>query len=381
MDECAVAGDVTASPVDEWRCRGLYDHESPAAHERLELLEYLHRLGATTDEMVDAHQHGLLVQLSSELLRRGNRVSPRRAAQQLGLPLETVERIARAAGLAIEDPDAPAFRDKDLETLRVFSAGVELFGEETTLQFTRVASAAMAAIADAAMATFGVGAAPRLEAAHATELERARASEAACELLIGQVPSGLETLFFHQVEVAIRRAAAIGMGDGSRVAHVAVGFLDLVGSTALAQQLDPTQLGEVISGFEQLAVELVSARGGRVVKTGDEVMLVVPDAESACEVALDLCAHADRDVLLPPLRGAIAYGDVVPGYGDFYGIPVNIAARAVKLARPGAVLVTGPVRDLLSWSGSTLRVRAAGEHLLRGFDTTTELFTVEPGTV
>jgi class 3 adenylate cyclase len=53
-----------------------------------------------------------------------------------------------------------------------------------------------------------------------------------------------------------------------------------------------------------------------------------------------------------------------------------MAARAVKLAQPSTVLVTGPVRDLLDWSESTIQVRPAGEHLLRGFETTTELFTL-----
>jgi class 3 adenylate cyclase len=378
MTEVLSVDDTVADDEKRWQRVGLYDPESPTADERLELLRYLERLGATIDEMVEANENGLLVQLSSELLRRGERISARRAADILGMPLETVERIGRAAGLARGDADAPLYRDKDIEALQVFTSGVALFGEDVTLQFTRVCSAAMASIADAAMASFGVGIAPRLEATHATELERAQATEVACAVLIGQVPTGLETLFFHQVEAAIRRAVASGIGDGGPSAHVAVGFLDLVGSTSLAQQLDPTQLGEVISSFEQLAVELVGARGGRVVKTiGDEVMLVIPEAPAACEVALELCEHADCDALLPPLRGAIAYGDVIPSYGDYYGVPVNLAARAVKLARPGTVLVTGPVRDLLAWGDSELGVRPAGEHLLRGFESTTQLFTIE----
>jgi adenylate cyclase len=365
------------SRLRDWESAGLYEPGASNAGERLELLEHLDRLGATVEEMVDANERGVLVQLSSELLRRGVRLSLREAADGFGTPIEVVAQIARAAGLAVDDPDVPVLREKDLETLRVFNAGVALFGEQTTLQFTRVASAAMASIADAAMASFGAGMAPRLEASNATELERAIATEACCELLLGQVPSGLELLFFHQVEAAIRRAAESGMASGGRVARLAVGFLDLVGSTSLAQQLDPTQLGEVISGFEQAAVELASSRGGRVVKTiGDEVMLVVSDPEAACEVALDLCEYVDRDALLPPLRGAIAYGEVVPAYGDFYGIPVNTAARSAKLARPGTVLVTAPVRDHLFEHDSSFDVTGGGRHRLRGFDVETELFTI-----
>jgi adenylate cyclase len=235
----------------------------------------------------------------------------------------------------------------------------------------------MAMVADAAMAVFGAGVAAPLNAADATELERAHAVEAACELLFVEMPIGLDTVFFHQAEAAIRRAVASGVDEGGPVVHIAVGFLDLVGSTTLAQELEPRALARVVSAFEQHAADVVGACGGRVVKMiGDEVMFVCPDPVAACDVALAMCEYAADDRTLPALRGALAFGDVVAAYGDFYGNTVNLAARAAKVASPGSVLVNDAIADQI-YPPARLTVRTAGSHALRGFTHATELFILE----
>lgn len=373
------SGEMTANAglVDEWRRAGLYDAGGGRGAERLELLVHLHRLGATTSEMVDADRRGQLSSLGSEVLRRGPRWSAQETADRFGLRVDRVVRMARAAGLPIDDKDEPLFREKDVEALRVFAAGVEMFGEPAALQLTRVVSGAMAAITDAAMAMFGEAIAARLNETDATELERAHEVEAACELLFGQLPLGLETVFFHQAEAAIRRAIASGVDEGAPVLHMAVGFLDLVGSTALVLDLAPREFGKLVSDFEQHACELVASHGGRVVKTiGDEVMFVCPDPVSACHVALAMCEYAASEPTMPALRGALAFGDVVAAYGDFYGYTVNLAARAVKLAPPGSVLVNRSLAEQID-EHTRLSTRSVNSHELRGFPGATELFSVQ----
>jgi Adenylate cyclase regulatory domain len=119
------SGEVTTTPetLEEWRRAGVYDPGGGDADERLELLVHLHRLGATTTELVDAAAQGQLTSLGSEIMRRGSRVSAREAADRFGMPVDRVVRMARATGIPIDDNDAPLFREKDIEALRVFSAG------------------------------------------------------------------------------------------------------------------------------------------------------------------------------------------------------------------------------------------------------------------
>ena len=51
---------------------------------------------------------------------------------------------------------------------------------------------------------------------------------------------------------------------------------------------------------------------------------------------------------LPEVRIGLAAGPVVGLRGDYYGDPVNLAARLVKLAQPGETLASGPLVEALS---------------------------------
>src|SRR5688572_11917790 len=374
---------VPVTVVDEWQRAGLYDPDDPKAHERLELLEYLASLGATTEQMVEFEHRGDIVSLSAEILHHSDaRVSLRElAALHTDGDVDPFVQLLRSVGLTVEDVDAPVFRAGDVNVLEGLAASVPIFGREAMTQFGRVIGASMAAIADAAMASFGSAVALRLEAEGASELEIAKTVEIACDLLFNQGPPAFETVFYHHGRAAMRRASATGITKG-QVANLGVAFVDLVGSTALAQQLEPAQFGEVMSSFEQRAIELSAAGGGRVVKTiGDEVMIVTTDAAVACDVALALCIYADDHPLLPPVRGAVAYGAVSASFGDFYGVPVNVAARMVKMAEPHDVLVTAETAAVLHANGHPHRCAPIGPHVLRGFAEPVELFRLEPGSL
>ena len=47
----------------------------------------------------------------------------------------------------------------------------------------------------------------------------------------------------------------------------------------------------------------------------------------------------------PLLRGGIASGEALPRAGDWYGRPVNLAARLTEFARRGSVVASRDVRD------------------------------------
>lgn len=365
--------------LDDWSAAGLYDPDVPDAADRCALLEFLAERGATLDDMVEAAQTGGLVALAGDLNRRtrmGPRLSAVEVAAAAGVSVELVMAISRAAGLPALEIEQKVYGDPDIETIRAFAAGSEMFGQDATLQFTRTMGASLAAIADAAMASFGLNVAPDLGARGATELEHAQAIDTASAMLAEVVPPAMINLFAHHVEAAARRSIA-STSESAGLVQLTVGFLDLADSTRMIRGLSPAELAAAIGDFERAAVEAVSARDGRVVKTiGDEVMFVVPDAAGACEAALALRDMVADHAVLTALRGGLAFGGLTLGYGDFYGPDVNRAARIAKLAEPGQILVTEPVESEVGAS-KALRFATAGEHELSGFDGVTNLLAVE----
>ena len=342
-----------------YEAAGLYEPGAPGAADRLALLEYLEAAGGTVEQMVEFEALGRLPSLAGLLRRRRGRtlLTPRAVAEQGRFDLEAMAAVWRASGFPAFDPDEPLLTPADVDTFRAFVDGTELFGEDALLQFTRVMGAALASIADAAMASFGLNLVASLAESGASELEYARATANATGALLEGVPQAMATMFLHHVETAVQRFTMTRTGPGAEVAQLAVGFLDLEGSTSLMQQLSARDAGVAISDFEGRAAAEIAERGGRLVKTlGDEVMFVTTDAAAACEVALELCDYVTAHPVLLGLRGGLAAGECVRGYGDYYGPVVTVAARAVKRAAPGTVLVTREVRDLAT---EGLRARPA----------------------
>ena len=350
----------------------MYDPGAPNAADRVAALRYLAARGATIEELGAAVAGDGLPALAGRLHQRRARLTPREVAARAGVPVETALQVLRAAGLGEPPPDEARLLDTDVETVRLAAAATELFGLEATLQFSRVLGAALSGVADAAMTNFGQNVAPALDAEDAGELARVEATDGASRLLFDEVPTLIANIFFHYCEAAVRRSASAG---ATATSDLTVGFVDLVGSTALAERLSAAELGATISAFERDASERVAADDGQVVKTiGDEVMYVTVDAAAACLAALDLAARVDADPVLPRLRGGLAAGGLVRGYGDYYGPVVNTAARAVKLAGPGEVWVTDEVRCRAD--GAPLAFEPLGEHALRGFERAVPLFRV-----
>src|SRR5215472_7271934 len=97
--------------------------------------------------------------------------------------------------------------------------------------------------------------------------------------------------------------------------HLTVLFCDLVGSTAMAAQLDPEEWQETVAGYQLAAAEAITRFGGHVAKyLGDGVMAFFGYPE----------AH-DNDAERAALAG-LAIIDVVSKLGDRPGRP-KLAAR------------------------------------------------------
>ena len=75
------------------------------------------------------------------------------------------------------------------------------------------------------------------------------------------------------------------------------------------------------------------------------------------------------------LRAGLHTGECEVRGDDLGGLAVHIAARVGALARPGEVLVSSTVKDLVVGSGIEFSDR--GEHELKGVPDTWKLFTVQ----
>jgi class 3 adenylate cyclase len=298
------------------------------------------------------------------------------AAAAAGVEPDGVDRIWRAAGLPSADPGVPQFSDREVEILRGFAVGAALFGEESVLRFTRVMGTSLSRVAEAAIAMAVANLSGPMELAGADEATLTLAGDRA-NAALDLVPSIMEALFPHHVEMAIRRFALSRPEGALRTVNLAVAFLDLVGFTERSGSLTTEELAIAVADFETLAGGVIAAHDARLVKMiGDEVMYVATDAVVAAEIALDLRDAVAAHPVLAHLRGGLVFGAVVAQDGDYYGPEVNLASRIVGEAGPGEILASAAVADALAVEGQ-LVTAAQGERDVRGFERPVAVFAVE----
>jgi len=356
----------------EFEAAGLYDPAAPNAANRLVLLEWIVQQGVSLEQMVHGLRGGALTGLAADLaLRPGERLRLEEFAAQLGMPAEDIQRIRLAAGFPPTDPDAPVFTPDDAAILRAFQLGADLFGQPFVLPFARVVGSALARIAEATIALYLVNVERPLVEASADELSLARANLDAMRSF-ESIPPVLEALFRAHLENAIRRSRRARARAGSDLAQMTVGFVDLIGFTPLSRQLTSQELGALVDRFETQAIDITTARDGRLVKIiGDEVMFVAVDAAAACDIALTLVDRFRGDASVTP-RGGLATGTLLMRGGDYYGPIVNLASRIADLAVPSEILVTTAV--VAEAGGHGLRFEPAGKRMLKGFDEPVTLY-------
>ena len=338
---------------EAWRAAGLYDPPDPGAAERLALLEFLTERGATMEQMVEAHRLGTLPGVAGRLVTQGSEgvVTVDEVAARAGVAASRVMRTLLAGGIPAGHETEVAANLVSLMT--AFEQGAALMGEEATLAFTRVLGAAANTVAEAAVALFFAELGPGTVREGPDELARARQSEAATVAFVA-VPDVLSLLVMDAFERAQRRAEAArsplassppadGEAEGPTEV-VALGFVDLVGSTAWGEALSLRDQSLALTRFESAAWTSAVLGGGRVIKMiGDEVFFAAPSAEAACRIALEICRAAAADEVLPPARGSVGVGPATPREGDYFGPLVNLLSRLVKAGAPGQVVATEAV--------------------------------------
>jgi adenylate cyclase len=309
-------------------------------------------LGCTPAELAEAEREGTLPLLAVERL-----MVPEAAAHDLatvcertGLDADQVIHLWRTLGYPVPRPDELAFTDADVDILAEIGhllAG-DVASTDLVLQMSRVIGSSMARIASSqvdAISARVTGSPRAVVRADDPELTDERIVVSAAALL-PIVPRVLAATWRRHLQAAIRRRLTIvEAGQG----HMGVvGFADLVGFTALSQQVGDDELAAIVDQFEQLAFDVVTAQGGRVVKMiGDEVMFTVDAANAAAQIGLALAEGTRGADELSDLRVGLAAGRLLEREGDLYGPVVNLASRITSIAFPGTIVVSESVRDQL----------------------------------
>jgi predicted ATPase/class 3 adenylate cyclase len=146
--------------------------------------------------------------------------------------------------------------------------------------------------------------------------------------------------FMHQV-------ASAAVPVGSSPANVTLLFTDIEGSSRLWEN-EPARMPEAIARHDSLARAAVGDHRGIVVKkTGDGLLAVFADPLDALRAALALeLALADPAAtagIALRVRGGVHTGAAEHRDSDYFGSPVNRAARIMSAAHGGQVLMSQAV--------------------------------------
>lgn len=359
----------------DFEAEGLLDGASDR-DARLDLLRTLADEGFTLDELKEAAAHDRLALLPVErvLAGEGRLYTREELAQETGLDPGFLDEAARALGVPVREPGERAITEDELELSRsaklLLDAGLP---SESFLELTAVMSRSMASIAAGFASVFGEALLQPGDTERDLGLRYAETLRNLGPLAAPTLQQMFNVRMREQMRQAVIGQAELQSGKLPGSQPIAVGFVDIVGFTKLGEEAEPDDLGAVVRRFERVVQECAE-EPVRVVKTiGDAAMLVSPEPAPLVEAVLGL---VERSHDAPPLlRGGIAAGEALPRAGDWYGRPVNLAARLTSFARRGSVVTSKEVRDAAAdgyeWS-------TAGSKRFKGVRGSVDVYRVRP---
>lgn len=191
-------------------------------------------------------------------------------------------------------------------------------------------------------------------------------------------------------EVAVTATAAAppeGSAAGASLApagdrrQLTVMFCDLVGSTALSEQLDPEDLHQLVTAYQQAVLRVVQRYEGHIAQyLGDGILAYFgypvaheDDAVRAVRAGLDILADISRLDVQPPVQvrvglhtGPVVIGAVGEGGRTeqlALGKTPNVAARVQGAAAPHTLTISGATHRLVQ---GLFDCHDLGAHALRG---------------
>jgi adenylate cyclase len=341
---------------------------------RIELLRTLESEGFTLEELREAAAHNRLALLPVErvLAGDGQLYTKEELAEKTGLDTEFLNEAARALGVPVRQPGERAITEEELELSHSAKALLDAgLPPEAFLELTAVMSRAMANVAASFTSVFGEALLQPGDTERDLGLRYAETLRNLGPLAAPTLEQMFNLRMREQMREAVISQAELQSGRLAGSQPITVGFVDIVGFTQLGEDVEPEELGPVVRGFERTVAEAVDPPVKLVKTIGDAAMLVAPEPGPVVATVLGLVDHSRDDG--PLLRGGVACGDGLPRAGDWYGRPVNLAARLTGFAKRGSVVASKEVReacpDAYDWSD-------AGRRRFKGVKGSVEVFRV-----
>jgi adenylate cyclase len=373
-------------PGDDFEAEGLLDGlEGKARAARLALLEELAEAGVPLDELKRAVEENRLVLLPVERVfdQGRERYNAAEIAEGAGLDHDFMVKLLQALGAPIPEDDDRVYGDADLEAAKraklFLDAGLP---KEGVLETSRIIGISMASLADANRDMVGeVFTEPGID-----ERELAMRYAAAAKTMSPLLGEILLHAYRIHLREAIRQAviteSELAEGRLSGSDDVTIAFADLVGFTNLGESLDIEDIGQLTGRLFELASEAARPPIRLVKMIGDAAMFASRDPVPLLDAVMGLVEAAGAGEI-PSLKAGVASGQALGRGGDWYGRPVNLAARITGFARPDSVLVDQAVKDALrSADGDRFSFSFAGSRRFKGIREETPVHRVrraEPG--
>ena len=300
-------------------------------------------------------------ELERAILGKPPHLTGEQVAEPAGLTVKEAQRLWRALGFP--EPDGTtSFTTADAEAV-VRVAAIARDGQldfETIVRMTRAVGQTIDRLAEWEVAML----------AGVLEKSEPESMRAEALRLVESIGPNFDELLVYvwrrHLAAAVARVESLDSPAEEQVAEATVGFADLVSFSALTNDLDEEQIGDLVELFEARSHDIVARRGGRVVKTlGDSVLFMAPSPAEGMEIAWDIIKMIGGDSRMPDVHIGVVTGSVVLRMGDVYGPAVNLAARLVGVARRNRVITDTHTAELLPEERFETRVLPARP--VRGF--------------
>ncbi|MGE0046500.1 MAG: adenylate/guanylate cyclase domain-containing protein [Hyphomonadaceae bacterium] len=157
---------------------------------------------------------------------------------------------------------------------------------------------------------------------------------------------------------------------------------DVAGYSRMVAEDESAALQRFRAHLDELIEPSVSVRGGRIIKTmGDGLLVQFASAVEALQCAIDIQRGLSaRNAAAPEsarmeFRMGLHAGDVVVEDGDVFGADVTVACRLQELSPPGGIWISARVREDAQGRVSAA-FEDAGERRLKNIDRPVRVFSV-----